>query len=128
MKRIIGILMIIGILINGSVFAAENNGEGMVTCKETEILAGLQIYSMIHDNDEKLTRGEFANILAKIDGVTFPDEFTKGAFFDVKQGDSDAAVIDYVYMNGYMKVTDNKFGKDENLNVEDSIFGILNVI
>ena len=128
MKRIIGILMIIGILINGSVFAVENNGESMVTCKETEILAGLQIYPMMHDNDEKLTRGEFANILAKIDGVTFPDEFTKGAFFDVKQGDSDAAVIDYVYLNGYMTVTDNKFGKDENLTAEDAIFGILNVM
>ena len=128
MKRIIGILMIIGILINGNVFAADNGSKDTGACKETEILAGLQIYSMIHDNDERLTRGEFANILAKIDRITFQDEFTKGAFFDIEQGDPDAAVIDYVYLNGYMKVTNNKFNKDENLTAEDAIFGILNVM
>ena len=128
MKRIICILMIIGLLVNGSAFASENNSRNTDVCKETEILAGLQVYSMIHDDEEKLTRGDYANILANIDGVEFEDEFDKGAFFDIKQGDPDAAVINYVYLNGYMKVTDNKFEKDKNLTVEDAIFGILNVM
>ncbi len=126
MKRIIGILMIIGLLINGNVFAAESKNTDV--CNETKILAGLQVYSMIHDNEEKPTRGEFADILVNIDGAEFKDEFDKGAFFDIEQGDPDAAVINYVYLNGYMKVTDNKFEKDKNLTVEDAIFGILNVM
>lgn len=126
MKRIIGILMIVGLLINGNVFAAESKNTDV--CNETKILAGLQVYSMIHDNEGKPTRGEFADILANIDGVEFEGEFDKGAFFDIEQGDPDAAVINYVYLNGYMKVTDNKFEKDKNLTVEDAIFGILNVM
>lgn len=126
MKRIIGILMIIGLLINGNVFAAESKNTDV--CNETKILAGLQVYSMIHDNEEKPTRGEFADILVNIDGAEFKDEFDKGAFFDIEQGDPDAAVINYVYLNGYMKVTDNKFEKDKNLTVKDAIFGILNVM
>lgn len=120
--------MIIGLLVNGSAFASENNSRNTDVCKETEILAGLQVYSMIHDDEEKMTRGEFADILAQIDGINFQEEFDKGAFFDIEQGDPDAAVINYVYLNGYMKVTDNKFEKDKNLTVEDAIFGILNVM
>ena len=115
-------------MINVNVFAEVETKEKNSICKETSILARLQIYSSLHDNSDTITRLEYARILAKLDAAVIPNEFNKGAFFDVEQGDPDAALIDYVYTKGYMTVIDKKFCKDDNLTAEDAIFGILKVM
>ena len=122
MKRIISLLISLIFLLNGAVFAEKQVENDENVCRETTLLAKLQFYDAIQADSAKITRAEFARILAKIDRVDLSEEFSKGAFFDIPQGDSDAAVIDYVYNKGYMTVQDNKFLKNDNLQAEDAVY------
>lgn len=126
MKKIISLLISLIFLLNGAVLAEEENSDGV--CRETTLLAKLQVYDAIQTDSARITRAEFAQILARLDRAQLDEDFSKGAFFDVPQGDSDAADIDYVYNKGYMTVEDNKFLKNDNLLAEDAIYAAVKLL
>lgn len=128
MKKLIGILMVFAFLFNGAVFADKEEIADEEVCRETIILGKLQIYGATQQNSAHVTRAEFADILVRLDRAQLPDEFTKGSFFDIQQGDADAAAIDYVYNKGYMTAENNKFLKNDNLTAEDAIKAIVKLL
>ena len=128
MKKLIGIIMVFAFLFNGAVFADKEEIADEEVCRETIILGKLQIYSATQQNSARVTRAEFADILVRLDRAQLPDEFTKGSFFDIPQGDADAAAIDYVYNKGYMTAEKNKFLKNDNLTAEDAIRAMVKLL